>query len=229
MDSGTADQVLKPLRNRNDKGRRGWSLHEEQVLSEAMKKIVREGWKTKNGFKMGYLNLLFMYMKQVFPNTDLKPEPHINSCITVWKRNYHSLFEMLKNTERDPNARLMRSKSWPLYEDWCEIFDQSRAIGEAGDESESPSGHAQTGESNDMGKTSSGRKRKTPLPADPMVCVIQNFCDTASNRLGEIAQRIGHDQDMSTARKMIYSSVSKNEYVNPTGETVCHDIDRTQH
>ncbi|KAL8501131.1 hypothetical protein ACS0TY_020626 [Phlomoides rotata] len=108
----------------------------------------------------------------------------------------------------------MKSKSWPLYEDWCEIFGQSRATGEAGishlrattpppsfsanidvdkasnkvgdetqDESESPSGHAQTGESNDMGKRSSGRKRKTPLPADPM--------------------------DMSTARKMIYSLVSK--------------------
>ncbi|KAL8541827.1 hypothetical protein ACS0TY_002906 [Phlomoides rotata] len=190
---------------RKDNGRRGWSLHEEQVLSEAMKKIVCEGWKTENGFKTGYLNLLFTYMKQ-----------------------------------RDPNTRLMKSKSWPLYEDWCGIFDQSRATGEAGvshlrattpppsfganidvdeasnkvrdetqDETESPSGHAQIGESNDMGKTSSGRKRKTPLPADPMVCVVQNLCDTASNRLGEIAQRIGHDQDMSTARKMIYSSVSK--------------------
>ncbi|KAL8462675.1 hypothetical protein ACS0TY_033628 [Phlomoides rotata] len=93
----------------------------------------------------------------------------------------------------------MRSKSWPLYDDWCEIFGQSRATSGAGashlrattpppsfsanidvdeasnkvgdetqDESESPSGHAQTGESNDMGKTSSGRKRKTPLPVDPM-------------------------------------------------------------
>ncbi|KAL8470104.1 hypothetical protein ACS0TY_032826 [Phlomoides rotata] len=262
MDSGTADQLLKPLRNWNDKGRKGWSLHEEQVLSEAMKKIMHEGWKTENGFKMGYLNLLFTYMKQVFPNTDLKPEPHINSRITVWKRNYHSLFEMLKNTgvgldsttkmieatneqwdafmKRDPNTRLMRSKSWPLYDDWCEIFGQSRATSGAGvshlrpttpppsfsanidvdeasnkvgdetqDESESPSGHAQTGESNDMGKTSSGRKRKTPLPVDPMVCVVQNLCDTASNRLSKITQRIGHDQDMSTARKMIYSSVSK--------------------
>ncbi|KAL8498341.1 hypothetical protein ACS0TY_021601 [Phlomoides rotata] len=98
MESGNAEQVSKPLRNRNDKGRRGWSVHEEKVLSEAMKKIVLEGWKTENGFKICYLNLLSTYMKQVFPNTDLKPEPHINSRITVWKRNYHSLFEILKNT-----------------------------------------------------------------------------------------------------------------------------------
>ncbi|KAL8501874.1 hypothetical protein ACS0TY_021113 [Phlomoides rotata] len=159
---------------------------------------------------------------QVFPNTDLKPEPHINSRITVWKRNYHSLFEMLKNTGvgLDSTTKMIEATNEQcdafMKEDWCEIFDQSRATGEVGvshlrattpppsfsanidvdeasnkvgdetqDESESPSGHAQTGESNDMGKTSSGRK------------------------LGEIAQRIGHDQNMSTARKMIYSLVSK--------------------
>ncbi|KAL8547439.1 hypothetical protein ACS0TY_006966 [Phlomoides rotata] len=131
MESGNAEQVPKPLRNRTENGRRSWSVREEQVLAESMKKIVLEGWKTENGFKIGYLNQLSMYMKQVFPNTDLKPEPHINSRITVWKRNYHSLFEILKNTgvgldsttkmveatneqwdafmKVDPNARLMRS------------------------------------------------------------------------------------------------------------------------
>ncbi|KAL8515785.1 hypothetical protein ACS0TY_014468 [Phlomoides rotata] len=262
MESGNAEQVPKPLRNRTENGCRSWTVHEEQVLSEAMKKIMLEGWKTENGFKIGYLNLLSTYMKQVFPNTDLKPEPHINSRITVWKRNYHSLFEILKNTgvgldsttkmieatdeqwdafmKVDPNARLMRSKSWPLYDDWCEIFDNSRATGEASvshlrtttplplfstgmnvdsvsnrvgdetqDESQSPSGYAQTGESTDTGKTNSGRKRKSPLQPDLMVYVVQNFCDNASNRLGDIAQRIGHDQDLSAARKMIYSSISK--------------------
>ncbi|KAL8508289.1 hypothetical protein ACS0TY_018760 [Phlomoides rotata] len=32
--------------------------------------------------------------------------------------------------KKDPNVRLMRHKSWPLYEDWCEIFGQSKATGE---------------------------------------------------------------------------------------------------
>ncbi|KAL8501626.1 hypothetical protein ACS0TY_020948 [Phlomoides rotata] len=133
-----------------------------------------EGWKTENGFKIRYLNLLSTYMKQVFPNTDLKPGPHINSRITVWKRNYHSLFEILKNTrvgldsttkmieatdeqwdafmKKDPNTRLMRSK----------VGDETQY------ESQSPSGYAQTGESMDMGKINSGRKRKSPLQPDPM-------------------------------------------------------------
>ncbi|KAL8496816.1 hypothetical protein ACS0TY_020479 [Phlomoides rotata] len=208
-----------------------------------MKKIVLEGWKTENGFKIRYLNLLSTYMKQVFPNTNLKPGPHINSRITVWKRNYHSLFEILKNTRvgLDSTTKMIEAtdEQWDAFMK-CEIFGQSRATGEAfvshlrattppplfsanvnvdsasnrvGDEtqyeSQSPSGYAQTGESMDMGKTNSGRKRKSPLQPDPMVSVVQNLCDNASNRLGDIAQRIGHDQDLSDARKMIYSSISK--------------------
>ncbi|KAL8507237.1 hypothetical protein ACS0TY_017959 [Phlomoides rotata] len=148
MEGVTTDQVLEKLINMNDKGRRGWSIREELVLSEAMKKFIRERWKSENGFKSGYLNLLGTYMKQVI----LKPEPHINSRITVWNKNYHILFEIMKNIgvgldsttkmveatkeqreafmKKDHNVRLMRHKSWLLYEDWCEIFGQSRATGE---------------------------------------------------------------------------------------------------
>ncbi|KAL8503498.1 hypothetical protein ACS0TY_022299 [Phlomoides rotata] len=206
-----------------------------------MKRIVSEGWKTENGFKTGYLNLLYTYIKQVLLNTDLKPEPHIHSRITVWKKNYHSLFEILKHTgvgldsttktvdatddqweafmKKDPNARHMRHKSWPLYVDWCEIFAhllmlakvQNRVNGENVGESETPIRDSHTGEyDQEMGKTTgSDRKRKLSSTSDLFVNVVHNFCNTASDRLGEIAQRIGHDQDMSTARKNIYSSVSK--------------------
>ncbi|KAL8506561.1 hypothetical protein ACS0TY_017450 [Phlomoides rotata] len=51
IDAGTADPTRVPLQNRNERGRRGWSLREEEVLSDAMKRIVSEGWKTENGFK----------------------------------------------------------------------------------------------------------------------------------------------------------------------------------
>lgn len=30
----------------------------------------------------------------------------------------------------DPPAKVMRFKSWPYYEDWCEIFGKDRATGE---------------------------------------------------------------------------------------------------
>ncbi|KAL8530599.1 hypothetical protein ACS0TY_007578 [Phlomoides rotata] len=195
MDSCTPDQGLKQLRNRNDKGRRGRSVREEQVLSEAMKKIVREGWRTENGFKIGYLKLLSTYMKQEFHNTDLNPEPHITSRIT-----------------KDPNARLMRSKSWPLYEDWCEIFGQSRATDEASvtvshlrATTSPPSFSANINVDSASYKVRDETQDESQSPSG----IIQNFCDNASNKLGDIAQRIGHDQDMSSSRRMIYSSISK--------------------
>ncbi|KAL8457709.1 hypothetical protein ACS0TY_035539 [Phlomoides rotata] len=92
----------------------------------------------------------------------------------------------------------MRSKSWPLYEDWCEIFGQSRAPGEA---------------------FVSHLRATTPPPS---FSANMNM-DSASYKVGDetqdesqfpsglsdIAQRIGHDQDLSAARKMIYSSISK--------------------
>ncbi|KAL8458193.1 hypothetical protein ACS0TY_035911 [Phlomoides rotata] len=264
MDAGTADPIRVPLWNRNERGRCGWSLREEEVLSDVMNRIVSEGWKTGNEFKSGYLNLLYTYIKQVLPNTDLKPEPHINSRIIVWKKNYHSFFEIVKHTgvgldsttkmvdttddqweafmKKDPNARHMRHNSWPLYADWCEIFSQSRATGESTQshlnaimppqntsaptdvgegsymvndenvgESETHIANSQTGEyDQEMGKTAiSDRKRKFSSTSDPFVNVVHKLCNTTSDRLGEIAQRIGYDQDMSTARKNIYSSVSK--------------------
>ncbi|KAL8513994.1 hypothetical protein ACS0TY_013200 [Phlomoides rotata] len=139
------------------------------------------------------------------------------------------------DTRKDPNARHMRHKSWPLYADWCEIFGQSRATGYSAQShlnarmpppsSSAPTdvgegtfrvnaenvGDSQTGENDqEMGKTSSSdRKHKLSSTSDPFVNVVHNFCNTASDRLGKIAQRIGHDQDMSTSRKNIYSSVSK--------------------
>lgn len=36
----------------------------------------------------------------------------------------------LSTDQLDPNARLMRHKSWPYYEDWKEIFGKDRATGE---------------------------------------------------------------------------------------------------
>ncbi|KAL8540520.1 hypothetical protein ACS0TY_001955 [Phlomoides rotata] len=145
----------------------------------------------------------------------------------------HSLFEILKHTgvgldsttkmveateeqwegfeKKDPNARLMRHKSWPLYDDCANMgteYGSNKVNDEKEDESESPGDYGNTGESSGLGKTSSGRKRKAPTTPDPFVGVVQKFCESASSRLGDIAQRIGHDQDMSLARKQIYSSIS---------------------
>ncbi|XP_073120663.1 uncharacterized protein [Henckelia pumila] len=69
----------------------------------------------------------------------------------VWKKTHGSLMSMLSRSgigwndtdkvieasneaweefvKSDSNARLMRNKSWPFFNDWCEIFGNDRAAG----------------------------------------------------------------------------------------------------
>ncbi|KAG8371377.1 hypothetical protein BUALT_Bualt13G0081500 [Buddleja alternifolia] len=75
--------------------RRCWTVEEEKALADAMKDLVVRGYKADSGFKSGYQNLLEQAMMQAFPGTTLKAEPHINSRITVWSKNYASISTML--------------------------------------------------------------------------------------------------------------------------------------
>ncbi|CAA0840393.1 Unknown protein [Striga hermonthica] len=110
-----------------------------------------EGWKSENGFKMGFLNVLEQELAKQLKGSDLGGMPHINSKIHVWKKDYGSLCTMLSRsgvgwnesdmmiecTEEawaeyvkvDANARHTRHKSWPYYYDWIEIFGKDRATG----------------------------------------------------------------------------------------------------
>ncbi|KAL8533335.1 hypothetical protein ACS0TY_009650 [Phlomoides rotata] len=135
-----------------DKRRRIWSIREEEVLIAALKDMILKGWKYENGFRTGYLKLLERAMQKVFPSTDLRAEPHINSKIHVWKKYHGSLASMFgvdgikwdgttkmidaqdeaweSYVKDDNSARTMRYKPWPYYPDWCEIFGKDKIIRE---------------------------------------------------------------------------------------------------
>lgn len=95
-DSQIASEGMKG--KKNEKGRRIWSTKEEEALLSALKDLVNKGWKSENGFRNGYLIVLEDSMKNVFPGTDIRGTPHINSKIHVWKKNYGSLFTMLSTS-----------------------------------------------------------------------------------------------------------------------------------
>lgn len=80
---------------KTDRGRRSWSLKEESTLVDALKDLIAQGWKSDNGFKAGYLTKLEEALRKVFPTTDLKGSPHVNSKINSWKKNYNSLTQIL--------------------------------------------------------------------------------------------------------------------------------------
>ncbi|KAL0361755.1 UNVERIFIED_CONTAM: hypothetical protein Sradi_3860000 [Sesamum radiatum] len=91
-------------------------------------------------------------MVKLFPSSDIKADPHIQSKIHVWKKTYGSIVSMLTRSgfgwndatnmvvvdddvwenyvKVDPFVKNMRLKSFPFYPAWCEVFGKDRATGE---------------------------------------------------------------------------------------------------
>ncbi|XP_075475783.1 uncharacterized protein LOC142511902 [Primulina tabacum] len=152
MDSFATPESFVDKAKKVDKTRRSWSEREEEFLIQALKDASAEGWKSDNGFRLGYLAFLENRMKVAFPDTNIRGNPHINSKVHVWKKLYGSLVTILSksgvgwnDTEKtieasndiwdalikaDQNVRSMRHKRWTFYHDWCEIFGNDRATGE---------------------------------------------------------------------------------------------------
>ncbi|KAG6437046.1 hypothetical protein SASPL_101953 [Salvia splendens] len=68
---------------KGDRSRRSWSDREEATFLAALKELVAIGWKSDNGFRAGYLQLLEESMKKEFPKTDIKAHPHVYSKFTT--------------------------------------------------------------------------------------------------------------------------------------------------
>ncbi|KAL1567197.1 hypothetical protein AAHA92_02702 [Salvia divinorum] len=137
---------------RAERSRRSWTDKEEDVLLIALKDLVTHGWKFDIGFIAGYLMRIDEALKREFSKTDIKVQPHIQSKINTWKRCYYSLALILEHSgvgfnsygdfkiecndeqwaqivKADSNARFMRNKAWPLWDDWKGIFGKDRAGG----------------------------------------------------------------------------------------------------
>ncbi|KAG6433865.1 hypothetical protein SASPL_105484 [Salvia splendens] len=147
-----SNQYRRTSYRKCDRARRSWSDREDVALIGALKELVAQGWKSDNGFRSGYQKKLEHWLKTDFPNTDLKVSPHITSKISAWKKNYYSLAQILERSgvgfneqgdfrihcdddqwdqivRQDKNARCMRWKSWPYWNDWKYIFGKDRASG----------------------------------------------------------------------------------------------------
>ncbi|KAL8524692.1 hypothetical protein ACS0TY_014335 [Phlomoides rotata] len=135
------------------RGRRSWSKIEEDALIMCLTNVVLEGWKSENGFKAGFQRELEKGMRKIIPSTDIVANPHINSKIHVWKKEYGALSDLFSKSRigwnsttsmleiedegvwesckrADPHVKGLRYKTWPYYPQWVEVFGKDRAIGE---------------------------------------------------------------------------------------------------
>ncbi|KAG6396784.1 hypothetical protein SASPL_142941 [Salvia splendens] len=131
-------------RPKTDRTRRSWSTREEEALMLALKDLVVNKWKSDNGFRGGYLARIEEIIKRECPNSDIKATPHISSKLQQWKKTIHlwltcsieaalaSITRAITRLILDNNARYMRFKLWPLFDEWKEIFGKDRATGSSG-------------------------------------------------------------------------------------------------
>ncbi|KAL8502824.1 hypothetical protein ACS0TY_021810 [Phlomoides rotata] len=63
------------------RGRRSWSKIEEDALIISLTNMVLEGWKSNNGFKVGFQRELEKGMRKIILGTDIVANPHIKSNI----------------------------------------------------------------------------------------------------------------------------------------------------
>ncbi|KAL8465448.1 hypothetical protein ACS0TY_034811 [Phlomoides rotata] len=194
---------LKKNGKKTDRNCHAWTPMEELVLVGLMKDLVTNGWKSKNGFKRGYLQKLEKGMMRKLPGTDIRAE-NITSRVTIWKKFHGSLQTMLTensgigfNTathtidchndawariiKADPNATNMRYKSWPLFEEWKEIFGMERANGVVAEDIMQLHG------------------------ADKIYDVIGQFDKSSDVRIDNLVRAIGYDFDVGKARKEVFS------------------------
>ncbi|KAL8488737.1 hypothetical protein ACS0TY_024866 [Phlomoides rotata] len=104
--------------NRVVRVRRSWSKFEEDSLIMCLTDVMHAGWKSENGFRAGFQRDLEKGMRKIMSGTDIVANPHINSKIHVWKKDY------------DPCVKGLQYKTWPYYPQWIEIFGKDMATGE---------------------------------------------------------------------------------------------------
>ncbi|KAL8500762.1 hypothetical protein ACS0TY_020373 [Phlomoides rotata] len=141
-------EQVKPSR-----GRQSWTRVEEDALINCLTDIVNDGWKAENGFKAGFQRELEKGMRKRLPGTNIVANPHINSKIHVWKKEYNALSDILSKSgigwnsttsmievedegvwdaskRADPQMKSICFKTWPYYSSWLDIFGKDRATGE---------------------------------------------------------------------------------------------------
>ncbi|KAG8382706.1 hypothetical protein BUALT_Bualt05G0105300 [Buddleja alternifolia] len=216
--------------------RKGWTAAEEKTLANALKDLVVMGYKADNGFKSGYQNLLEQAMKQAFPGTTLRAEPHINSRIHIWRKNYGSLSTMQSKSgfgwNRTTNTITVECEDvWTNYikdratgenvEGFPDVVQQilnenSNVVGgdyvptfdnEQIDEVQSMS----FTEANTSGSSKSEKRKRKVVDEndDRFIDLMSSFCDKTDEKLGAISRRIGFEHDSSLSTKSVFEAIGQ--------------------
>ncbi|KAL0401490.1 UNVERIFIED_CONTAM: hypothetical protein Slati_4178900 [Sesamum latifolium] len=222
--------------------RRTWTQRDEEVLINALRTIVATRWKCDNGFRSRHLNQLESIMCKQLPNTDIRAEPHINSKIHVWKKNYGILVAMMGKSDFgwDDTKCMITVDNQDVWDEYC----KDRAVGEViveahptvneGDSEKDTETHGYYVPTANgvpilvmlpQKSTSFGKKRKARNTDvdDGLTDVVHTFCDTAKQHLGELSKKLFVDYDEVEKYAAVYDAVGKVPGINPNDQILISD------
>ncbi|KAL8458104.1 hypothetical protein ACS0TY_035836 [Phlomoides rotata] len=222
--------------------RRVWSFAEECELMHSLKDLVLKGHKCDNGFWSGYLTLLENVMGAKFPGTDLKGEPHINSKIHVWKRQYVCLKSMLgisgvglnsttfhvealpevwdAQIKVDPLTKSLKNKAFSFYSQWGEIFGNDCANGQDSQlyvdvvNELNNSGRNNSRYQVDLDENTETHAATGNYTNDNASFSIDENSAAPTETMGHIAKRMGSGYDNRQRREQVYNSLCEIAFIS---------------
>ncbi|KAF7124571.1 hypothetical protein RHSIM_Rhsim12G0154600 [Rhododendron simsii] len=130
-----------PKKSDGKAAKRFWNKREEEFLLNTMKNLVIDNamWKLDCGmFKGGFFRKSEKKIILHFPGTNLRASPHIDSKIKTRRKQYNLLQDMIQSSgfgwddsekivlvdsnDRVSDAKGMRNKPFPYYDDWLTLF-----------------------------------------------------------------------------------------------------------
>ncbi|KAG6406416.1 hypothetical protein SASPL_134016 [Salvia splendens] len=203
---------------KGDRSRRIWIFREEEILAATLLDLVAHGWKSDNGFRTGYLTKIEESLRAEFPNCDLRGTPHITSKIGAWKKSYGILRSILSRTgigfnlhndfkididdeqweqivQANKDAKFMRNKPWPFWEQWKCIFGKDRAGGGGAEQVDAAAEHMRS----HLGGGSQCNENDYHPSFDDLPFADGSVPATASPELNESSSRYT-EKEMSTTK-----------------------------
>ncbi|KAI9076335.1 hypothetical protein K1719_041698 [Acacia pycnantha] len=131
-----------------------WTADKDKLLVECLVQLrTKQRFMVDNGFKLGYANQLEAMMLERQPDSEIKGNPHILSCIKTMKVAWQVVYDMVYGTNTsgfgwDPNrqcvvadkevwdeyikvhkkARTYKNKCLPHFQDMCFVWSKDRAV-----------------------------------------------------------------------------------------------------
>ena len=79
--------------------RRVWTKEEEEALLNILDDVVARGQRCDTGsFKSGTMTMIERALTEMCPNSGLKINPHIESKLKKWKKQYGIVYDMLNKS-----------------------------------------------------------------------------------------------------------------------------------